>query len=84
MLRQTKKICHGKTAIRGPIDPSSIMSFGTPELVEDKCREAIEILGPEGFILSPGCDIMKETPVKNMEILVKVAKKYGVYNLKKA
>ena len=76
-LREAKKICQGKVALRGSIDPSSVMSFGTPKLIGEKCKEAIEILGPEGFILSSGCDIMKETPVKNMEVLVKVAKKMG-------
>ena len=30
----------------GPIDPSVVLAHGTPDLVTDKCKEAIEILAP--------------------------------------
>lgn len=77
-LKEAKKICKGKTAIRGPVDPSSVMSFGNPQLVREKCKEAIQTLGPESFILSSGCDIMKETPVENMDAMVKSTIKYSL------
>ena len=69
-LQQCHNICGGKVAIRGPIDPSGVLMQSTPEQVRNKCREAIDILGPKGFILSGGCDIMKVVPHENMCAMV--------------
>jgi uroporphyrinogen decarboxylase len=70
-LVKCHEICAGKTAVRGPIDPSEIMMQGTPEIVREKCLEAIKILGPKGgFILDAGCDIMKVVPHENMRAMV--------------
>jgi len=81
-LKEVKRICRGKVAVRGPIEPSSVMCFGTQKVVEEKCREAIEILGKNGgFILSSGCDIMKGTPPENMAAMVQAALKYGHYQI---
>ena len=70
-LGEIRRICSGKVAIRGTIDPSEVMCFSSPEIVKVKCREAIEILAHgRGFILSSGCDIMKETSPENMQAMV--------------
>ena len=70
-LEKCHEICGGKVAVRGPVDPSDVMMQGTPELVREKCREAIDILGPKsGFLLSAGCDIMKVVPHENMRAMV--------------
>ena len=79
-MKQAMNICQGKVAMRGPIDPSSVLAQSTPEEVESKCREAIEILGKGGcFMLSSGCDIMKTTPPENIKAMVEAASKYGNY-----
>lgn len=79
-LNEAKRICRDKVAIRGPIDPSSVLCQGSAGLVEDKCREAIEILGHAGgFMLSSGCDIMKISPPENIKAMVHTTDKYGKY-----
>jgi len=73
----------GKCTLIGDIDPSSVMCNGTPEIVMEKAREAIEIFGKnEWFILGPGCDLPYETPEDNIFALVEAAKMYGVYPLR--
>ena len=79
-LKSAKDTCKGKTVIRGPIDPASVLRYGNLRLVEEKCKEAIEILGKDGgLLLSGGCDIMRETPAENMQAMVEAAKKFGKY-----
>ncbi len=79
-MHQVKKHARGKTTLLGNID-TNILYSGTPQEVEDACREAIEIMAPNyGFILGPGCALGTETPADNIHALVESAKKYGVYH----
>ncbi|MBE9473554.1 MAG: uroporphyrinogen decarboxylase family protein [Chloroflexi bacterium] len=76
-----KEAARGKTTLLGPIDPSEIMAKGTPEMVTEKCREALEILAPGGgFILGPGCALPATTPDENIDAMIETAKKYGRYH----
>ncbi|MFQ5614250.1 MAG: uroporphyrinogen decarboxylase family protein [Anaerolineae bacterium] len=80
-LRQVKETARGRATILGPIDPSEVMARGTPELVEEKCKEAIEILGPGGgLILGPGCALPPRTPPENVHAMIEAAHRYGRYN----
>ncbi|MCP4164310.1 MAG: hypothetical protein GY759_00260 [Chloroflexi bacterium] len=68
-----------KTCFLGTLDTSLILE-GTPQEVEEACREVIEIMAPDsGFILGPGCALDPEVPADNIHALVESAKKYGVY-----
>jgi len=49
--------------------------------VEEKSREAIDVLAPGGgFILGPGCALVPETPEHNVMAMIESARVYGVYN----
>ena len=79
-MRQAKEAGRGKTCFLGPIN-TTLMASGTPQEVEDACREAIEIMAPgSGFILGPGCALGTETPADNIHALVESAKKFGAYS----
>jgi len=72
-----KEVASGKATLLGPIDPSEVMVFGTPELVEEKCIEALDNLAPGGgFILGPGCALPPTTPDENIDVLIESVKKY--------
>jgi MtaA/CmuA family methyltransferase len=76
-----KRATEGRTTILGPVDPSGVLALGTPDLVEQKSREAIEMLGHNGgLILGPGCALPPATPPENIHALVAAAKKYGTYS----
>ncbi len=64
----------------GTIDPSGIMTMGSPEQVMEYSRRAIYTLGKQGrFILSPGCSLPAIAPAENTEALVKAAECFGRY-----
>jgi uroporphyrinogen decarboxylase len=79
-MRQSKAAAHGKTVILGPVDPSEVMANGSPALVTEKCREAIEILGAGGgLILGPGCALPATTPDENIDAMIAAAQEFGSY-----
>ncbi len=75
-----KEATRHKTCLLGNID-TGLLANGTPEEVDQACRELIEIWKPDsGFILGPGCALGTTTPTDNIHTLVESAKKYGVYS----
>ena len=77
-----KAAAAGRTTLLGPVDPSGVLANGTPDLVREKCRQAIEILAPGGgFILGPGCAMPGATPDENIDVLIECAREYGRYPL---
>ena len=80
-MQVCKYASSGKATLLGPIDPSEVLAKSTPELVTEKCREAIEILAPGGgFILGPGCALPATTPDENIDALIEAAKIFGRYD----
>ena len=79
-LPTIKKAAQGRAVILGAIAPSGVLALGTPELVVEKVREELSILGPGGgFILGPGCALPSTTPPENIHALIEAAEKYGRY-----
>lgn len=75
-----KEATRGRTAVLGMVDPANVLHRGTPELAEQKSREALDILAPGGgFILGPGCALVPETPEDNVSAMIETAWKYGIY-----
>jgi MtaA/CmuA family methyltransferase len=75
-----KEAAQGRSTLLGPVDPSGVLAHGTPELVRDKCLEALDVLAPGGgFILGPGCALPSTTPDENLDVLVDTAKEFGRY-----
>ena len=76
-LGKAKQAAAGKACLLGPIN-TGLLATGTPQEVDDACREAIGIMGTQGgFILGPGCALGPETPADNIHALVEAARKYG-------
>ncbi len=74
---KAKEAAKGKATLLGPIDPSWVMVHSSPEVVMEKCKEAITKLSPGGgFILGPGCALPATTPDENIHALVESAKRF--------
>ena len=72
-----KAAANGKATLLGPVDPSEVMANGTPELVTEKCNEALENLSAgSGFILGPGCALPQTTPDENVDAMIEAAKRF--------
>jgi uroporphyrinogen decarboxylase len=77
-LQTTKAAARGQSTVLGPIDPSDVLALGSPELVTEKSKEALEILSPGGrFILGPGCALPANTPDENIDALIEAAHQFG-------
>jgi len=46
---------------------------GTPEQVYDEARRCIRLLGPRGYILGSADDIPRDTPLSNVDAMVRAA-----------
>ncbi len=58
----------------GNLDPVGLIKLGTPEEVERTAYSLIEAMrGHPKFILSSGCEIPPDTPLRNIEALFKAA-----------
>jgi MtaA/CmuA family methyltransferase len=73
-LHHVRNVCRKRPVIRGTLDPAGVLRFGSPRVVEEKCRQVIDLLGQTGnLILSGGCDIGPDTPPENLRTMVRVA-----------
>ncbi len=79
-LAEAKRILGGKVCIKGNLDPSALLLQGTPEEVYDAACAAIRTAGRDGgFILSPGCELPRETPHENLEALIRAAQTCDIH-----
>jgi len=79
-LPAIKEATRGRATIVGTIDPSGIVSRGTPDDVTEAAREELAILGPGGgLILGAGCALPPDTPADNIHALIEAGHRYGRY-----
>jgi MtaA/CmuA family methyltransferase len=59
----------------GNIDPSGVLALGSPEIVESKTRELIDVFSDEPrFILNAGCALPATTPPENLRAMIRAAR----------
>jgi MtaA/CmuA family methyltransferase len=64
-----------KACFIGNIDPSGVLALGTPELIERKTIELLQIFATTNrFILNAGCAIPSITPEKNLRTMIETAR----------
>ncbi len=61
----------------GYVDLIYVVQRGTPELIEQTVKEAIDVAGPTGFILGSSDSFRDGTPVENIRAYFDAARKYG-------
>jgi len=76
---QAREIAGRHLCLNGGIDTVNMMWRGTPDQVDAKVKEAIEVAAtPEGgYILGTSDSITEQTPVENFEAFFAAARKYG-------
>ncbi|MCL4418441.1 MAG: uroporphyrinogen decarboxylase family protein [Actinobacteria bacterium] len=79
-MKKVKRICDERVCIKGNLNPVSVLLQGTPEYIYCKSVQAIKEGGPAGFILSPGCEIPRDTPYENMDAMIRAAREYNLKN----
>jgi uroporphyrinogen decarboxylase len=70
------KAFRGKSVVFGPIDPSGMFYFGTPEKMRAEVRRVLDAFAGEGIVLGAGCAIPKGAPEANTRAFVEAAGTY--------
>ncbi|AUX10158.1 uroporphyrinogen-III decarboxylase [Halalkaliarchaeum desulfuricum] len=73
-MRDAKAALGDQAAIAGNVH-SSLLNTKEPEDVDEYCRELIEDVGPDGFILAPGV-AMDEAEPENVRAMIEAPRKY--------
>ncbi|MDR5674197.1 Uroporphyrinogen-III decarboxylase [Halalkaliarchaeum sp. AArc-CO] len=73
-MRDAKEALGDRAAIAGNVH-SSLLNTKEPEDVDAYCRELIEDVGPDGFILAPGV-AMDEAKPENVRAMIEAPRKY--------
>ncbi len=78
-LRSAKKICGDRICLNGNIDLIHVIANGTPELIEEKVREAISAAAPGGGFILGTSDSIRDAPRVNVEAFFQAARRFGSY-----
>ncbi|MDR0719369.1 MAG: uroporphyrinogen decarboxylase family protein [Treponema sp.] len=68
----------GKSTVFGPIDPSGLFYFGTPEKMRLEVKRVLDCFGGRGIVLGAGCAIPKGAPEANIRAFVNAAREYTI------
>ena len=70
----------GRLCFRGCISTAGPLTWGTPEDVEENCRETLSIMMPaRGYQFAPTHQIQDNTPVENIITMYNAVHRYGQY-----
>ena len=75
-IRAAKEILGGHMAVMGDVPPT-LLATGTPEDVRTYVRDLVRDVGPDGFLLSPGCDAPVNAKPENMQALCDAGHEFG-------
>jgi uroporphyrinogen decarboxylase len=71
------KFFENRTTFFGNLDPSGVLAFGTPQLVEQKTLELLTLFADTPrFVLNSGCAIPATAPAANIQAMVRVARNF--------
>lgn len=76
-LAAIKRRIGDRVCLMGYVDLLHVIQRGTPALIEQTVRQAIELAGPTGFILGTSDSIRDGTPEANVRAYFAAAQRYG-------
>jgi uroporphyrinogen decarboxylase len=82
-LAEIKEKFGKRLALKGNLDTRKFL-FATPKEIEAMAKWCIDVAAPGGgFVLSTGDQLGRDTPEENIYALIKTARRYGKYPLRK-
>ena len=76
-IHKAEELMRGKIVFSGNIDPSGIIALGTPQQVEEKTMELLEVFrNNHRLILNAGCAIPPITPSENLYAMIRTARNF--------
>jgi len=78
-IERVRQLAKGKTCLFGNFDTIRTLRDNTIK-IEEEVKKMISKLAPDGgFVLGTGSPILKDTPPKKVDTMIKAARKYGKY-----
>ena len=77
-IRAAKKELEGIACIRGAF-PANAVVYGTPQSIDKKIKEYLDILAPGGGYMFSTSYAIEGCPEENMEAMLEAVEKYGKY-----
>jgi uroporphyrinogen decarboxylase len=66
-----------RTTFFGNVDPSGVLALGSPEIVQKKTIELLDVFSKtDRFVLNTGCALPSNTPEENIKMFIKTAREY--------
>jgi len=82
-IAQLKQTYGQKITLIGNVDPISILTHGTPEIIDAHVKWLINECAPGGgYILSSGHSVTYSVSVENFDAMISAARKYGKYPIR--
>jgi uroporphyrinogen-III decarboxylase len=78
-INKTKEVLRGHMCIMGNV-PSSLLQIGTPQDVEDYCKNLIDVVGKDGGLIVCPRTSMDEVKPENLKRMVEFTREYGRYS----
>jgi uroporphyrinogen decarboxylase len=76
--RQAHDAMKDRSTFFGNLDPSGVLAKGTPQLVERKTIELLELFADTPrFVLNSGCAIPASAPAENLHAMIRAAHAFG-------
>jgi uroporphyrinogen decarboxylase len=81
-IEKSLQIVNGKSSVWGNLDPSSMISFGTPDMIISESKKIITAAkkyAKNRFVLCPGCLVNSDAPPENIQAMTDSVMKFGYY-----
>jgi uroporphyrinogen decarboxylase len=75
-IENAARMMKDKSVVFGPLDPSGVFYFGTPESMRSKTGHVLDCFQGQGIVLGAGCAIPKGAPEELIKIFVETARSY--------
>jgi uroporphyrinogen decarboxylase len=75
-IENTARVMKNRSVVFGPLDPSGLFYFGTPESMRAKTSQVLDCFQGQGIVLGAGCAIPKGAPEELIKIFVETARSY--------
>ena len=66
---KVKEVLGDRLCIKGDVPPA-LLTLGTPDEVYEYSAKLVKELGPEGFILGPGCTLPADSKMENVKAML--------------
>ncbi|MDR1575557.1 MAG: hypothetical protein LBS37_06085 [Treponema sp.] len=78
-IKNAARVMRDRSVVFGPIDPSGVFYFGTPELMRAKTGEVLDCFRGRSIVLGAGCAIPKGAGEELIRTFVETARAYRLH-----